>query len=257
MTRIPNHQIGEMYSKRIRLLVKIVGFLFCTIGLLFICAKINPVRDGFQTAENTCRKIQYGGKNVWLCNEDYEARDKIRGLVDSNVLYDLVCYKTGMNVTYYTCYTRPPDKQFLPSEGIFVPGDPSDDPLPGYMDTDMDMMCTDYNIAFANFSTIYISTISLNGVISSALGEIKYAVNELSNISSTYCMNRGSYGPGVLNACTSLKTGYDNISRIPDAPYGLRFMSTTVSDSLSNMDSLYNNSFKPAYSGLRLCGNIP
>lgn len=256
MTRIPRQQIGEMYSKRVHRLIKIIGFLFCTIGLLFISAKILAMNEGFQGGE-TCTKIEnYRGKDTWLCDTEMDAKNKIRSLLDSNIATNLVCYTTGIDVPYYTCFTSPPDKTYVESEGIFITGDPSEDIMPDYMDINVSMMCSDYNKAFANFSTIYVSTASMGGVVSSSIGEIRSAVNQLSNISSLYCQSRGSYPIGLQRACTTLTIGRESISQIPNVPKGLAHMSTTLFNSLSNMDNLYVNSFRPAYSGLNACINI-
>lgn len=246
-----------MYSKRVRLLIKIIGFLFCTIALLFISAKILSMDEGFQSAATTCSKIEnYRGRDTWLCDTSADAESQLRQLIDDGIANNLVCYTTGLDVPYYTCFTNPPGKSYIESEGIFITSDPSEDTLPEYMDADVSMMCSDYNKAFANFSTIYVSTASLKGIVSSSIGEVNSAVNQLSNISSLYCQSRVSYPIGLQRACTTLTTGRDIISQIPNVPNGLAYMSTTLYTSLSNMDNLYANTFRPAYSGLIVCSNI-
>ena len=253
-----------MYSKRVRLLIKIIGFLFCTIALMFISAKILSTNEGFQAAadassEPSCYTNIIKGKTTWFCDSELDGQEKMRNLANSNVLYDRVCYKTGIITEYYTCYTRPPNKQYIESEGIFVPEDASNDLVPGYTEMDVENECNDFNTAFANFSTIRVSTLSLNAVISSAIGEVTYAVNKLRTISTSYCYTRTSgvpYPIGLQRACTTLETGRNDINNIPGRPNGLYFMSTTVQTSLSNMDNLYNTTFKPAFRGLSVCSNL-
>lgn len=253
-----------MYSKRIRLLIKIIGFLFCTIALMFISAKIVSTNEGFQASDDSerepnCYTNNIRGKTTWFCDSEPDGQEKMRKLIDGNILRDRVCYKTGIITDYYVCYTRPPDKQYIDSEGVFVPIDPSEDLVPGYTEMDVENECNDFNTAFANFSTIRVSTLSLNGVISSAIGEVTYAVDKLRMISTTYCYTRPTGTPypiGLQRACTTLETGRNNINNIPGRPNGLYFMSTTVQTSLSNMDNLYNGTFKPAFKGLNVCSNL-
>jgi hypothetical protein len=244
--------------------MKIIGFLFCTIALMFISAKILSPREGFQASgdsesEPNCYTNNIRGKTTWFCDSEMDGQERMRKLIDSNVLRDRVCYKTGIITDYYVCYTRPPDKQYIDSEGVFVPIDPSEDLVPGYTETDVENECNDFNTAFANFSTIRVSTLSLNGVISSAIGEVTYAVDKLRMISTTYCYKRPTGTPypiGLQRACTTLETGRSNINNIPGRPNGLYFMSTTVQTSLSNMDNLYNGTFKPAFKGFNVCSNL-
>lgn len=253
-----------MYSKRILLLIKIIGFLFCTIALMFISAKIVSTNEGFQASDDSerepnCYTNNIRGKTTWFCDSEPDGQEKMRKLIDGNILRDRVCYKTGIITDYYVCYTRPPDKQYIDSEGVFVPIDPSEDLVPGYTEMDVENECNDFNTAFANFSTIRVSTLSLNGVISSAIGEVTYAVDKLRMISTTYCYTRPTGTPypiGLQRACTTLETGRNNINNIPGRPNGLYFMSTTVQTSLSNMDNLYNGTFKPAFKGLNVCSNL-
>ena len=253
-----------MYSKRILLLVKIISFLFCTIALMFISAKILSPREGFQDPEDTesepsCYTKNIRGKTTWFCDSEMDGQERMRKLIDSNVLRDRVCYKTGIITDYYVCYIRPPDREYIDTEGVFVPIDPSEDLVPGYTETDVENACNDFNTGFANFSTIRISTVSLNGVISSAIGEVTNAVEKLRTISTTYCYKRPAgtaYPIGLLQACTTLETGRNNINTIPGRPNGLYFMSTTVQTSLSNMDNLYNETFKPAFKGFNVCSNL-
>lgn len=231
---------------------------------MFISAKIVSTNEGFQASDDSerepnCYTNNIRGKTTWFCDSEPDGQEKMRKLIDGNILRDRVCYKTGIITDYYVCYTRPPDKQYIDSEGVFVPIDPSEDLVPGYTEMDVENECNDFNTAFANFSTIRVSTLSLNGVISSAIGEVTYAVDKLRMISTTYCYTRPTGTPypiGLQRACTTLETGRNNINNIPGRPNGLYFMSTTVQTSLSNMDNLYNGTFKPAFKGLNVCSNL-
>jgi hypothetical protein len=255
-----NDQIGTMYSKRIQTAIRIIGFLFCTIGLLYISMKIRDRTEGFQVASAnvSCTNTNMNGKNTWLCPTDFDAQILDRVLLSNANVTDAVCYDSQMG--YYTCLTRPPDQTFVPSDGLFINADPIDDTLPNSIINDIRGVCNDYNTNTAYFSTIYVSTTMLNGVISSAIGEINYGTTQLSNISTLYCATPASGSPAlttaVLNACTSLGAGIGAFSNIPRSANGLYFMSTTVADSLKEMENTYTNTFAPAYRGFKTCSNI-
>lgn len=250
-----------MYSKRVRLFVQIIGFLFCTIGLLYISMKIQHAQEGFQGAGtyDPCPESRYlNGKNFWLCNSEFEAQIKGRTLSASNNTYDGVCYDSQEG--YYTCFTRPPEQMYMASEGVFIDSDPSDDVLPNSIINDVTTVCNDYNTTFANFSTTYLSTTGINKVISSAIGEIKYARTQLMDISTLYCATPGTGKPAltapVLRACSTLGTAIGTFSNIPEGPKGMYFMSTTIATSIKGMDDLYRGTFEPVYKGFNVCSNI-
>lgn len=249
-----------MYSKRVRLLVQIIGFLFCTIGLLYISIQINRSMEGFQstTASANCTETVVAGKNIWMCATDIDAQMMDSTLIKNNNNIDGVCYNSQQG--YYTCLTRPPDKTFEPADGVFVDANPYDDTLPISIMNDVTGVCKDYNANLSFFSTIYLSTTALNDVISSAIGEIKYAENQLNNISTLYCATPVSPSPplttAVVKACTTLGSGISIFSNIPMGTNGMYNMSTTVANSLQGMLNLYNNNLAPAYKGFSVCSNI-
>jgi len=218
--------------------------------------KILRAHEGFQTgtADPCPRSTYLDGKTFWLCDSEFDAQIKNRLLLDANNTYDGVCYNSLEG--YYTCFTRPPEQIYVPSEGIFLNSDPSDDALPTSIINDITGVCNDYNTSLANFSTIYLSTMGISGVISSAIGEIKYGRTQLMEISTLYCTAQPAKTAAVLRTCNSLSTAIGTFSNIPMGSNALNGMSTTIATSIKGMVDLYSGTFNPVYTGFNVCSNI-
>jgi hypothetical protein len=219
--------------------------------------KIRSAHEGFQAGgdNDLCPRATYlDGKTFWLCDSEFDAQLKNRTLSDTNNTYDGVCYDSLEG--YYTCFTRPPEQMYIPSEGIFKNSDPSDDMLPMSIINDITSVCNDYNTSLANFSTIYQSTTGINRVISSAIGEIKYGRAQLMDISTLYCKAQPAKTAAVLRTCNSLSTAIGTFSNIPAGSNGMYNISTTIANSLKGMDDLHSSTFNPVYTGFNVCSNI-
>jgi hypothetical protein len=257
-----------MYSKRIRLLVQIIAFLFCTIGLLYLSMVIlNELPEGFQIeTPDTTDCIQFIVKNklYWKCETDNSAQIKIRDLLQKSPPdnFQGVCYKTTGG--FYTCYTRPSQKIFIPEEGIFVLDDPSTDTMPATIESDVLNVCADYGTTFATFSTMYISTVSIGSNIDSIINTVKDATRNLGTISTTYCAILSPVA-SRQKACDTLRTGIGIFNNLPmdtsvggKTKKGLISMSTVIGNTIIDMNNLFTNKFVPAYAGFGYgtCSNI-
>jgi hypothetical protein len=243
-----------MYSKRVRRIVQIVGFLFCTIGLLYISMQIlNTSKEGFQSADNifatSCTQVFTEAKDkiFWLCATDNDAQAQVRNLISTGNIHDGVCYTTFEG--FYTCYTRPSQKTYDNNEGIFVTDDPSSDGMPSGIESDIINVCGDYGTTMNTFKTIYVSTVAIGGVIQSTLNTIAIATTDLGQISTSYCASGASRSDAEQNTCDVLSTGISIFNGLPNGPKGLKFMSTTVQNAISNMENLYENNLLKAYKG--------
>jgi hypothetical protein len=238
-----------MYSKRVRLLVRIIGFLFCTIGLLYISMVIlAEIPEGFQTppADATapvtkvtgCNPYNTRDKTYFLCEADQQAQEQVRALVDKNDIYSGACYKTSQG--YFTCYTRPSQKTYLQSEGVFVFDDPNKDFSPTTIESDIMNVCGDYGITYNKLNTIYISTVNIGGVIQSSITTVKEATTRLGNISTTYC-HHSITDPKIKGICNTLSSG---IGIFNGLPVELGVMSTTVSTAVGNMKNISSTLYR-------------
>lgn len=226
-----------MYSKRVRLLVRIIGFLLCTIGLLYVSMVIlGEMPEGFQGgmvgAVAGCNPFNTRDKTYFLCDSDQQAQEQVRLLVDSNDIFSGACYKTTEG--YFTCYTRPSQKSYLQSEGVFVYEDPSKDFMPASIESDVQNVCGDYGVTYNKLNTLYLSTLTIGGVIQSSINTVKGATRRLDNISTMYCNNAIS-DPKLIKICESLNSG---IGIFNGLPVGLGVMSTTVSTAVGNMNNI-------------------
>jgi hypothetical protein len=230
-----------MYSKRVRLLVRIIGFLFCTIGLLFISIKVlNMTNEGFQTDSEfkECPRYNTRDKVFYLCNEDDDAQSQVRILFSTNDIFSGVCYKTFEG--YYSCYTRPSQKSYVENMGIFVNKDPSEDYGPSVIESSVMNVCEDYGITYNKLNTIYISTVSIGGVIQSSISTLKGATVQLGAISIMYCRETIT-DPKLINICKTLSSGIGSFDGLPS---GLAIMSTTVSTSIGDMNNISSTLYR-------------
>lgn len=256
-----NNQIGRMYSKRIRLFVQIIGFLFCTIGLLYISMKITST-EGFQTLDTApnCKQYNSFDKIYWLCTTDNEAQAQVRILISTGDIFSGACYQTTAG--FYTCYTRPSQKSYDSADGIFLVDDPYTDGMPAGIESDITTVCGDYATTMATFSTIYISTLAIGNVLNSTITRITDATKQLGGVSTKYCYTTlpgsAARSDAKQHACDTLSTGISIFNGIPGGAKGLNYMSTTVFTALTNMDDLYANHFTKAYKGFgySTCSNI-
>lgn len=254
-----------MYSKRVRLLVRIIGFLFCTIGLLFISIKVlNMTNEGFQTDSEfkECPRYNTRDKVFYLCNEDDDAQSQVRILFSTNDIFSGVCYKSA--VGFYTCYKRPPDKNLNETEGVFFVDDPSTDMMPTIFESDVLNVCADYGTTFYTFSTTYISTVNIRSKLQSTIMHVEEATTNLESISTQFCHSVSGI-PSRQNACNSLNQGIGVFRNLPEDTTsngrnkkGLYSMSTVIGNSITRMDNIFTHTFVPPYTGFGFstCSNI-
>lgn len=256
-----------MYSKRVRLLVRIIGFLFCTIGLLYISMVIlQEASEGFQNDDTpiNCRQYNAQNKIYWMCQTETDAEIKIRRLMKEVPpdTFQGVCYKSA--VGFYTCYKRPPDKNFNETEGVFFLDDPSTDMMPTIFESDVLNVCADYGTTFYTFSTTYISTVNIRSKLQSTIMHVEEATTNLESISTQFCHSVSGI-PSRQNACNSLNQGIGVFRNLPEDTTsngrnkkGLYSMSTVIGNSITRMDNIFTHTFVPPYTGFGFstCSNI-
>jgi hypothetical protein len=150
---------------------------------------------------------------------------------------------------FYTCYTRPSQKTYDINEGVFVTDDPSMDIMPSGIEADIINVCGDFGTTMNTFKTIYVSTLAIGGVIQSTLNTVGIATTELGQISTSYCAFGASRRDAEQATCDVLSTGISIFNGLPNGSKGLKFMSTTVQNAISNMENLYTNKLVKAYKG--------
>jgi hypothetical protein len=202
---------------------------------------LGEMPEGFQVttaAVAGCNPYNTRDKTYFLCDADQQAQEQVRQLVDSNDNFSGACYKTSDG--YFTCYTRPSQKSYLQSEGVFVFDDPSKDFMPVSIESDVQNVCGDYGVTYNKLNTLYFSTLAIGGVIQSSINTVKGATTRLVNISTMYC-NTAITQPKLLEICRSLSNGINTFTILPD---GLGRMSTTVSTAVANMKNISTNLYR-------------
>jgi len=127
--------------------------------------------------------------------------------------------------------------------------DPSSDGMPSGIESDIINVCGDFGTTNNTFKMMYVSTVSIGGVIQSTLNTVSTATAELGQISTNYCSFGATRTAAAQHTCDTLSTGISIFNGIPKGPKGLNFMSTTVNNAISNMDGLYTNQLLKAYKG--------
>lgn len=194
-----------------------------------------------------CTQYATADKIYWLCATDIQAQIQVRNLISTGNIRDGVCYTT--NEGFYTCYTRPSQKTYDNNEGVFVTDDPSADQMPAGIESDIINICGDFGTTYNTFKMMYVSTVSIGGVIQSTLNTVSTATANLGQISTNYCAFTITKTDAVKHTCNTLSTGISIFNGIPNGPKGLKYMSTTVQNAISNMDNLYRNQLVNAYKG--------
>ncbi len=202
--------------------------------------------EGFQAAMVEavpgCNPYNTRDKTYFLCETDQQAQEQVRVLVDSNDNFSGACYKTSDG--YFTCYTRPSQKSYLQSEGVFVFEDPNKDFSPEIIDYDIQNVCGDYGVTYNKLNTLYFSTVAIGGVIQSTMATVERATRRLDSISTMYC-NNAITDQKLIKICESLNSG---IGIFNGLPVHLGVMSTTVSTAIVNMRNI-SSSLNRAYDG--------
>ena len=209
-------------------------------------ANTTPTMD--QIYGTTCKSHNIAGQNYWLCATDNDAQTQVRYLISTGDVFAGACYKTPYQ-GFYTCYTRPSQKSYNSDEGVFVIDDPSEDGMPSGIEYDIMNVCADYGTTLNTFSTLYVSTASIGSIVQSTINTVEMATADLGAISTGYCIFGVARDAAAQRTCNTLSTGISIFNGIPRARNGLYFMSTTINNSISNMDNLYSNQFVNAYKG--------
>jgi len=253
-----------MPSKRLDIKIRILLFLLCTIGILYIAMRLfyQVDTEGFQVvSQDNCvldNNFQGSGKRVWEC-PTYTA--SIQLLTDTSITLsdtDSVCYLTPNpdypTSNYYTCYQRPSGSNFNPSDGVYYPTSAVSPPdqTPGAIIGDMNQLCSDYKTEGAKiFYGISTSKI-VQDQITTASDDILHATNTLSNLSTQYCP-KGVTNPKIVDFCKTLNTGIGIYKSLPlttdPAHPGLNDISTSISNSMLNLINLSTITMTSGYNG--------
>jgi hypothetical protein len=244
-----------MGSKRLDVKIRILLFLFCTIGILYISMKLlyRVDTEGFQVYDNCIYDTSIlFGKGMWKCPSNLEA---MALLSDPNINLndkDAVCYLTptpsNPEKKYYTCYQRPAGKTFSDTEGVFVPNNSLYDLSPTNITSDITQVCADYNGELAKFVAVLQSTVSYQGMISTGTQNITGAIKTLSDISTSYCPNSvNDPANSKYTFCQTLNSGIGIFTGLQNGP--ISDVSTQITGIFNKMSTMFNNQYLPAYAG--------
>ena len=249
-----------MSSKRLDIKIRILLFIICTIGILYISAWIMywPATEGFQQADNCFldNGVTFPGKRIWFCPTQTNAINLFEDETVTLQYMDQVCYSTvnsdyPLRVTsnYYICYQRPAGKKFNFNDGVYVDNDSTEDTTAPGIENDITQVCSDYNGETARFKNILNSTVAYQHFVSSASGEITFTSNQLIGISTQYCVYPQTEQKFV-DFCTALSTGIGIYIGLPGGHYGLNYISTTITAGIyASTNNLYTNIYQPGYNG--------
>jgi len=250
-----------MPSKRLDIKIRILLFIICSVGILYISMLLfyRPV-EGFQTANNCYYDTTtFPGKKVWGCPTETDAvallNDPGITLSDTDQVCFLTPNPTDYTKKYYTCYQRPPDKLLNISDGIRYDTDLTKDVKPIVIENDMTQLCSDYTSENARFLTVLKSTIAYQKMISSVSGRISFTTNELIGLSTQYCKSGVTRQQNFVDFCTTLQDGIRIYENLPKGNYGLNYISTTITGEIyANILNLYSNVYQPGYKGFLCSG---
>jgi hypothetical protein len=246
-----------MTSKPLDLKIRILLFIICSIGILYISMRIlyKPT-EGFQVA-NGCvlDTTSFPGKRVWECATQTNAislfYDTAAGVNNS----DQVCFPTPnptiYTSNYFTCYQRPAGKSFNFNEGIYITNNSTGDNTPIGIENDITQVCSDYNGEGARFVTVIRSTIAYQQIVSTASGKISLTLGQLSSMSTIYCKAPVN-DQKIVDFCTTLSTGIGIYIGLPGGRKGLNYISTKITAEIyASTNNLYTNIYLPAYKGFQ------
>jgi hypothetical protein len=204
--------------------------------------------EGFLSSSCTYNTSLFPGKSVYLCRTERDATGIFSDTAVNLNSNDGVCYMTSNN--FYTCYQRPPITNFDYTNGIIIPTRPSDDTSPDEGITSMGQVCGGSNTVNLRLNAVYQSTLSYQKGVNGVITKISDTVSQLSNVSTTYCNGITSANPN-FNFCETLNTGIGHFQNLPTGERGLNSMSNTLVTMASEINTLYNGKFKPAYGGYK------
>ena len=243
-----------MRSKRLDTKIRIILFLLCTIGILYISVKLlyKPCFEGFQTY-NKCEydTVLLPGRGMWKCPSQLDA---MALLTDTNIpplnQNDAICYLTpnpeDPNKKYYTCYQRPAGLSFDVNEGVYVPNNSLDDTSPATIVSDTMQLCASYNGNLGRFVTIVLSTAMYQENISNASDNVSGTVTILTNISSSYCPLMDVTDRKYI-FCSTLNKGITIFKGLETGP--ISGISTKITQLYQEMSTLYHNDYTTSYAG--------
>jgi hypothetical protein len=239
-----------MGSKRLDIKIRILLFLLCTIGILYISMKLLYRREleGFQTYNGcTYDRVTLPGRGMWKCPSNLNAKalltdTSIPRLNDNDAICYLTANPTNSELQYYTCYQRPAGKTFSIQEGIYIDNNSLEDETPENIASDISQVCGDYGTELVKFVGILQSTVSYQGLITSATSNISTAIIAFSNISTSKC-------PNTVNNqfCQTLNQGIGIFSQIENGD--ISRISTQITGLILEMKILYQGQYIPAYAG--------
>ena len=239
-----------MPSRRLDIKIRIILFLLCTVGILYITMRLLYRNyEGFQASGNCSYNTSlFPGKSVYLCPTDDDATGLFSDVSLNLNSNDGVCYKASDK--FYTCYQRPPATNFDFTSGVYVQIKHIDDTSPDDAINNMEQICATSNAENLRISTIYQSTLAYQKGVTGVINTISNAVSQLSNISTSYCTGISASDP-KYNFCTTLNTGIGNFKNLPTGDGGLNSMSNTLASMATNINSLYTDTFQRAYTGYK------
>jgi hypothetical protein len=249
-----------MRSKRLDVKIRIILFLICTIGILYISMRLfSSSQEGFQTdMAHGCvyDTTTFPGIQGWFCKTEASA-----ALIqsDSNIVLrpiDQVCYLTpnpdNATSNYYTCYRRPPTNNFSALEGHYYDLPFNEDTTPNDIITDIKGVCNDFTTEGKKLEHSISTGVNYQSSILGVSKQITVDTSNLQTISTTYCP-KGVTDPKIVSFCTTLNTGIDVFNNLPltynGTPYGLNYMSNQVTSLMISLSNLSTTGLQVPYKG--------
>jgi hypothetical protein len=241
-----------MKSKRLHIIIQIVGFLLCSVGILYICQFFtNTFEEGFQAtvAGSSCSQITNAGRKVWMCDTDSDAivvlNDISNNLTGSN---DNVCIKYEDNPKYYTCYTQPPDRVYDDIYGVYRKSDPilDDDTMPTDLIPSIDSLCSSSNNIVPLIINGIRSTVGVIGKVRDVITITEGYATKITRYIDTYCQPRPRLSAEV---CTLLNNNYTIFQQLPEN-MGLNLLIGDLTNTLNNLSNQSTN-INTVYTGIK------
>jgi hypothetical protein len=237
-----------MNVKRIRLIQRIILFLFVIVGLLYICSSLFYSKEGF--ACNTRDDMQSGTK-TYLCDNKIEAEDTLLNGIPADLTAFDICYNIGTDSNLpkqYVCYDRPGPRIFDDSTTSYRPYDNlGDNDISPIIEEQTNITyCNSYINIFNSFENAYKNTMKFQSSINDInISSIRSIVYYLSNTSTMYC----SRADANINICNILSNGITDFITMRDdaSPNTINAISTNVGHTLVAMKQYIYHDLVPMY----------
>lgn len=238
---------------------KIITIILCIavlISIILIIQSHFEIQEGFQISESGCVTKTIGGVVTNLCDSEEDAYVKLSNNLAASIKSP-VCYTdrnslkfTDISANAYICYDINGDPQFDSVLGKYSEYDPlsDEDPLLIYRQRGAIMNNIAFKAGFNSFSIGHENTLKLaNAVSTIGFGDINYVKTQLNTLSDTYC--RSGHNNKYDDTCSTIATALARTNAIltDNSSTSLKYISTTIGQSLSTIKHATYNEFVPGF----------